>query len=38
MTNDEAADVPGISPHTAKYYRTHAKAWPFREIHGSNKL
>ena len=32
MTNDEAADVLGISPRTAKYYWTHARAWLFREI------
>ena len=32
MTNDEAADVLGISPRTAKYYWTHARAWLCREI------
>jgi len=32
MTNDEAADVLGISPRTAKYYWTHARAWLFKEI------
>ena len=32
MTNDEAADVLGISPRTAKYYWTHARAWLFQEI------
>jgi ABC-type sugar transport system ATPase subunit len=32
MTNDEAAAVLGISPRTAKYYWTHARAWLFREI------
>ncbi len=32
MTNDEAADVLGISPRTAKYYWTHARAWLFREV------
>lgn len=32
MTNDEAAEVLGISPRTAKYYWTHARAWLFREI------
>jgi RNA polymerase sigma factor (TIGR02999 family) len=32
MTNDEAADVLGISPRTAKYYWTHARAWLFREL------
>ncbi len=37
MTNDEAADVLGISPRTAKYYWTHARAWLFREIRQSDK-
>ena len=32
MTNEEAADVLGISPRTAKYYWTHARAWLFRAI------
>jgi RNA polymerase sigma factor (TIGR02999 family) len=32
MTNDEAAEVLGISPRTAKYYWTHARAWLFQEI------
>ena len=32
MTNDEAADALGISPRTAKYYWTHARAWLFREV------
>jgi len=32
MTNDEAAEILGISPRTAKYYWTHARAWLFREI------
>ena len=32
MTNDEAAEVLGLSPRTAKYYWTHARAWLFREI------
>src|SRR5213594_2284370 len=32
MTNDEAAEVLGISTRTAKYYWTHARAWLFREI------
>jgi RNA polymerase sigma factor (TIGR02999 family) len=32
MTNDEVADVLGISPRTAKYYWTHARAWLFQEI------
>jgi len=32
MTNEEAAEVLGITPRTAKYYWTHARAWLFREI------
>jgi RNA polymerase sigma factor (TIGR02999 family) len=32
LTNDEAAEVLGISPRTAKHYWTHARAWLFREI------
>ncbi|HEU0039840.1 MAG TPA: ECF-type sigma factor, partial [Verrucomicrobiae bacterium] len=32
MTNEEAADVLGISPRSAKYYWTHARAWLFREV------
>ena len=32
LTNDEAADVLGISPRTAKYYWTHARVWLFHEI------
>lgn len=32
MTNDEAAEVLGISPRTAKHYWTHARAWLYREI------
>jgi RNA polymerase sigma factor (TIGR02999 family) len=32
MTNDEAAQALGISPRTAKYYWTHARAWIYREI------
>jgi RNA polymerase sigma factor (TIGR02999 family) len=35
MTNDEAAQILGISPRTAKYYWTHARAWLFREIESS---
>jgi DNA-directed RNA polymerase specialized sigma24 family protein len=30
-TNDEAAEALGISPRTAKYYWTHARAWLFRK-------
>ena len=37
MTNDEAADALGISPRTAKYYWTHARAWLFREINGQDE-
>ena len=37
MTNDEAAKVLGLSPRTAKYYWTHARAWLFRELN-PNKL
>jgi RNA polymerase sigma factor (sigma-70 family) len=37
MTNDEAAEVLGISPRTAKYYWTHARAWLFRQIGGPRK-
>jgi RNA polymerase sigma factor (TIGR02999 family) len=33
MTNEEAAEVLNISPRTAKYYWTYARAWLFREIH-----
>ena len=32
MTNDEAAEVLGISPRTAKYYWAHARAWLFHAI------
>src|SRR6266446_1069899 len=32
MTNEEAADVLGISLRTAKYYWTHARAWLYREM------
>jgi RNA polymerase sigma factor (TIGR02999 family) len=32
MTNEEAAAALGISPRTAKYYWTHARAWLYREI------
>jgi RNA polymerase sigma factor (TIGR02999 family) len=32
MTIEEAAEVLGVSPRTAKYYWTHARAWLFREI------
>lgn len=32
MTNEEAAQVLGISPRTAKNYWTHARAWLYREI------
>jgi len=32
MTNEEASEVLGIAPRTAKYYWTHARAWLYREI------
>ena len=32
LTIDEAAELLGMSPRTAKYYWTHARAWLFREI------
>jgi len=38
LTNDEAADVLGISPRTAKYYWTHARAWLYREIEQARQL
>src|SRR5438876_1036022 len=37
LTNDEAAEVLGISPRTAKYYWTHARAWLYREIQAGEK-
>jgi len=37
MTNDEAAEVLGISVRTAKYYWTHARAWLYKEIKGSTR-
>jgi RNA polymerase sigma factor (TIGR02999 family) len=38
MTNEEAAEVLGIAPRTAKYYWTHARAWLYREIAGDRNL
>lgn len=32
LTIEEAAEALGISPRTAKYYWTHARAWLYREI------
>jgi len=32
MTNEEAAEALGISPRTAKYYWTHARAWLYHAI------
>lgn len=32
MTNDEAAEVLGISSRTAKYYWSHVRAWLYREV------
>ncbi len=37
MTNDEAAEVLGISPRTAKYYWTHARAWLYLEIESRDR-
>ena len=37
MTNDEAAEALGISPRTAKYYWTHARAWLFREMYSGQR-
>jgi RNA polymerase sigma factor (TIGR02999 family) len=37
MTNDEAAEALGISPRTAKYYWTHARAWLYHEIGTSRR-
>jgi RNA polymerase sigma factor (TIGR02999 family) len=37
MTNEEAADMLGISPRTAKYYWTHARAWLYREMETEEK-
>ena len=36
MTHEEAAEVLGIAPRTAKLYWTHARAWLFYEIKNSN--
>lgn len=35
LTNEEAADVLGISARTAKYYWAHARAWLFQAITGA---
>jgi RNA polymerase sigma factor (TIGR02999 family) len=35
MTNDEAAEVLGISARTADNYWAHARAWLFREINSA---
>jgi RNA polymerase sigma factor (TIGR02999 family) len=32
LTNEEAAEVLGIAPRTAKHYWTHARAWLYQEI------
>jgi RNA polymerase sigma factor (TIGR02999 family) len=37
MTNEEAAEVLGVSVRTAKYYWTHARAWLYREIQANEK-
>ena len=38
MTNEEAAEVLGISVRTAKYYWTHARAWLYRELKSRDSL
>ncbi|NOS71584.1 MAG: sigma-70 family RNA polymerase sigma factor [Verrucomicrobia bacterium] len=35
LTNEQAAEVLGISVRTAKYYWTHARAWLFKAIKSS---
>ena len=37
MTNEEAAAALDISPRTAKYYWTHARAWLYREIQSTSE-
>jgi RNA polymerase sigma factor (TIGR02999 family) len=37
LTNDEAGEVLGISPRSAKYYWTHARAWLYREIESARR-
>jgi RNA polymerase sigma factor (TIGR02999 family) len=37
LTNQEAAEALGVSPRTAKYYWTHARAWLYREIQKREK-
>ena len=34
MTNEESAEILGITPRAAKYCWTHARAWLYREISG----
>lgn len=36
LTNEETAEVLGISRRTAKYYWTHARVWLFRELQVQN--
>jgi RNA polymerase sigma factor (TIGR02999 family) len=38
LTNQEAAEVLGISPRTAKSYWAYARAWLFREIQRDRSL
>ena len=38
LTNDEAAEVLGISPRTAKYFWTRARAWLFQAIQGEEQV
>ena len=37
MTNEESAEVLGITPRAAKYCWTHARAWLYREISSHNR-
>lgn len=37
MTNEEAATALDISPRTAKYYWTHARAWLYRELQSGSE-
>ena len=37
LTIDEAAAILGVSPRTAKYYWTHARAWLYQEIRAAKR-
>jgi DNA-directed RNA polymerase specialized sigma24 family protein len=37
LTNEEAAEVLSISPRTAKYYWTPARAWLYREVEAQRR-